>query len=190
MGYRRTVMATKIVISKVSEPYADALLELAKANNCVDAITADVNDLLTFLTSVPLLASYFENPVISMANKKELVNTVMGSKLNPYMLKFLQFLIDRRRIAFFERYLELVYEFADIKVVTVKTVVPLSYRQERRIIRELKEFTSAKEIRLIREVDKSILGGLVIKIDSQVIDISLKGQLRQISSSLDTTLVF
>ena len=51
-------MATKIVISKVSEPYADALLELAKANNCVDAITADVNDLLTFLTSVPLLASY------------------------------------------------------------------------------------------------------------------------------------
>ena len=187
-------MATKIVISKVSEPYADALLELAKANNCVDAITADVNDLLTFLTSVPLLASYFENPVISMANKKELVNTVMGSKLNPYMLKFLQFLIDRRRIAFFEtigeRYLELVYEFADIKVVTVKTVVPLSYRQERRIIRELKEFTSAKEIRLIREVDKSILGGLVIKIDSQVIDISQKGQLRQISSSLDTTLVF
>ena len=88
-------MATKIVISKVSEPYADALLELAKANNCVDAITADVNDLLTFLTSVPLLASYFENPVISMANKKELVNTVMGSKLNPYMLKFLQFLIEK-----------------------------------------------------------------------------------------------
>merc|ERR1712188_214085 len=78
-----------------------------------------------------------KHPVISMANKKELVNTVMGSKLNPYMLKFLQFLIDRRRIAFFEtigeRYLELVYEFADIKVVTVKTVVPLSYRQERRI---------------------------------------------------------
>ena len=80
--------------------------------------------------------------------------------------------------------------FGVLKVVTVKTVVPLSYRQERRIIRELKEFTSAKEIRLIREVDKSILGGLVIKIDSQVIDISLKGQLRQISSSLDTTLVF
>jgi len=53
-------MATKIVISKVSEPYADALLELAKANNCVDAITADVNDLLTFLTSVPLLACYFD----------------------------------------------------------------------------------------------------------------------------------
>ena len=41
-----------------------------------------------------------------------------------------------------------------------------------------------------QKVDKSILGGLVIKIDSQVIDISLKGQLRQISSSLDTTLVF
>ena len=129
-----------------------------------------------------------------LKHKDILVNTVMGAKLNPYMLKFLLFLIDRRRIAFFatigERYLDLVYEFANIKVVTVETVVPLSYRQERRIIRELKEFTNAKEIRLIRKVDKSILGGLVIKIDSQVIDISLKGQLRQISSSLDTTLVF
>ena len=75
-------MATKIVTSRVSEPYADALLELAKANNCVDAITADVNDLLTFLTSVPLLATYFENPVISIANKKELVNTVMLSLIH------------------------------------------------------------------------------------------------------------
>ena len=187
-------MASKILISKISEPYADALLELAKSNNCVDAITADVNDLLTFLTSVPILASYFENPVISLDKKRELVNTVMGTKLNPFTVKFLLFLIDRRRIAFFgtigERYLELVYEFADIKIVTVQTVVPLSYRQERRIIRELKEFTGAKEIRLIREVDKGILGGLVIKIDSQVIDISLKGQIRQMSSSLDTMLVF
>jgi F-type H+-transporting ATPase subunit delta len=94
-------MASKIVISKIAEPYADALLELAKSNNCVDAITADVNDLLTFLTSVPLLATYFENPVISIDKKKELVNTVMGSKLNPYMLKFVLFLIDRRRIPFF-----------------------------------------------------------------------------------------
>jgi len=33
-------MASQILVSKISEPYADALLELAKSNNCVDAITA------------------------------------------------------------------------------------------------------------------------------------------------------
>ena len=80
-------MATKIVISKVSEPYADALLELAKANNCVDAITADVNDLLTFLTSVPLLASYFENPVISMANKKNVKRKILHALMECHILQ-------------------------------------------------------------------------------------------------------
>lgn len=185
-------MASKILVSKVSEPYADALLELAKSKNCTDAVTSDITDLLTLMTSIPELQNYLENPVIAGEKKKELINKVMGSKLNPNTLKFLQFLIDRRRINYLdaigEKYLKLVWALEGIKVVNIQTVIPLSYEQEESLISKLKEVTGFKEIQLVRKIDKDILGGMIIQIDSQIIDMSLKGKLRQISSLLGSSL--
>lgn len=184
---------SKILVSKIAEPYADALLELAKSKNIVDSVTTDIGDLLIVIESVPELSNYLGNPVVSTAKKKELLKQLLDSKLNPETLKFLQFLIDRRRIAYFdaiaEKFLALVWELQGIKIVKFQTVIPLSYKQEEDLISKLKEFTGFNEIRLIKKIDKSILGGLVLQIDSQVIDISLKGQLRQISNNLETSLV-
>jgi F-type H+-transporting ATPase subunit delta len=186
-------VVSKVLVSKISEPYAGALLELAKSKDSVDEITADVNDLLTLLVSVPELTSYLGNPVISNEKKKGLLKEVIGSKLNQVTLNFLLFLIDRRRISFFEaigeNFLKLVFEFSDIYVAKVQTRVPLSYLQEERLISKLVKLTGGKEIRLMHTIDTSIIGGLVVQIGSQVIDISLKGQLRQISNSLETSLI-
>lgn len=184
---------SKVLVSKIAGPYADALLELAKSKNIVDKVTTDISDLLTLFVSVPELTSYLGNPVVSPDKKKELLKKVMDSMINPETLKFLQFLIDRRRIKHFdaigEKFLQLVWALEGIKIVKFQTVIPLSYKQEEDLISQLKEFTGSKEIRLIKKIDKSILGGLVLQIDSQVIDISLKGQLRQISNNLESNLV-
>ena len=185
-------MASKILVSKIAEPYADALIKLAISNKCVDAITADITDLLTIATSVPEFQTYFSNPTISNSKKKELLKKVVKSKLNPNTLKFLLFLIDRRRISYFdaigEKFLELVWESEGIKVVNLRTVIPLSYEQEELLTTKLKEFTGSKEIQLVRKIDKDILGGMILQIDSQVIDMSLKGKLRQISNLLGISL--
>lgn len=186
-------MASRVLVSKIAEPYADALLELAKSKNIVDKVTTDISDLLTVFVAVPELTSYLGNPVISSVKKKELLRNVFESKVNAETLKFLKFLVDRRRISYFdaigEKFLELVWTLEGIKVVKFQTVIPLSYKQEEDLVTKLKEFTGFKEIRLIRKIDKSILGGLVLQIDSQVIDISLQGQLRQISKNLESSLV-
>lgn len=183
----------KVLVSKIAEPYADALLELAKAKNIVDKVTTDISDLLTLFSSVPELSNYLGNPVISSDKKKGLLKNILDSRINSETLKFLQFLVDRRRISYLEgigdKFLELVWALEGIKVVKFQTVIPLSYKQEEELISKLKEFTGFKEIRLIKKIDRSILGGLILEVDSQVIDISLKGQLRQLSSNLESSLV-
>ena len=50
------------------------------------------------------------------------------------------------------------------------------------------ECTGAKEIKLVTNVDASLLGGLKVQIGSNVIDLSLKGQLRELATKLDTSL--
>lgn len=185
-------MANKVLASKISGPYADALLELAKAQNCTEAVTSDITDLLTLISSEPKLPKYLGNPVVSGEQKKELVKKVLESKINPITLKFLLFLIDRRRIAYLdaigEKFLDLVWALKGIKIVKLQTVIPLSYEQEELLITKLKEVTEVKEIQLVRKIDKDILGGMIIQIGSQVIDMSIKGKLRQISELLGTGL--
>jgi len=82
----------------------------------------------------------------------------------------------------------MVYDFAEIKIAQVSSAIPLTPDQELDLISRLRNRTGAKEIKLVTNVDKSLLGGLKVQIGSNVIDLSLKGQLRELATQLDTNL--
>jgi F-type H+-transporting ATPase subunit delta len=82
----------------------------------------------------------------------------------------------------------MVYDFAEIKIAQVSSAIPLTPDQELDLISRLRNRTGAKEIKLVTNVDSSLLGGLKVQIGSNVIDLSLKGQLRELASQLDTNL--
>ncbi|NEP82332.1 MAG: F0F1 ATP synthase subunit delta, partial [Okeania sp. SIO3B3] len=48
----------------------------------------------------------------------------------------------------------------------------------------VKSMTDARDVDIETKIDQSLLGGVVIKIGSQIIDSSLQGQLRRIGISL------
>jgi F-type H+-transporting ATPase subunit delta len=82
----------------------------------------------------------------------------------------------------------MVYDFAEIKIAQVSSAIPLTPDQELDLISRLRNRTGAKEIKLVTNVDASLLGGLKVQIGSNVIDLSLKGQLRELATKLDTNL--
>jgi F-type H+-transporting ATPase subunit delta len=101
-------------------------------------------------------------------------------------------LADRKRISYLEaiteRYLELVYELANIKIVEVVSASEINETQQQLLIDKLQTMTNAKEIKLLITLDTSLIGGFLIKTDSQVIDLSVKGQLKELAKHLDNVL--
>ena len=101
-------------------------------------------------------------------------------------------LLDRNRISYLdviaERYLELVYELANIKIVEINSANELSDEQQQNLILKLKEMTKAKEIKLVLKINPNLLGGFLIKVNSQVIDLTIKGQLTELAKHLDSVL--
>jgi F-type H+-transporting ATPase subunit delta len=75
-------MTNKTLVAKIAKPYAEALLNLAKSNNSLNAITADINDLLLILSQLKPLKEYFANPVVNIATKKTLIKISLSPKLN------------------------------------------------------------------------------------------------------------
>jgi F-type H+-transporting ATPase subunit delta len=178
--------------SKIAAPYARALYDYSNAQNVTHQVTADFQNLEVFLEKTPDLTEYLNNPVISTEAKQEILTKVLKSQINTVTFKFLSILVERNRISMLEgiidSYLKLVYLVASIKIIEVSSAFKFTNRQKNTLIKKLKELTNAREVRLILTIDPTLIGGFLIKTDSSVIDLTVKGLLQELAKQLDTVL--
>jgi F-type H+-transporting ATPase subunit delta len=178
---------------KIAEPYAAALVDLGRSTNTLSFITKDITNILKVFYENDSLSEYLINPLYSKTAKKEVLDKVFEPLLlNQNTKNFLNLLVQRSRIDLIsliaQKYSNIINSLENVKLAQIKTAIPLTSEQEKEIIEHLKVKTRAKDIELFTVVDKTLLGGLKIEISSTIIDVSLKGQLRQLATQLETTL--
>ena len=185
-------MSGNPLAAKIAVPYARALFDFSVEKNIMHQITADFQNLEIFLDKTAELTAYLNNPIVRLDAKREILTKTLQSQVNADTFKFLMVLLDRNRINLLKsviaNYLELVYETASIKMVEVSTAFPFTKLQKNTLIQKLKELTNAREIRLIINVDSSLIGGFLIKSESRVLDFTVKNQLEKLAKHLDTVL--
>ena len=182
-------MPSQMINLKVAEPYAAALVDLAISTHTLDLVTADINDLIELFESKKDLQNYLSNPLYSQESKKAVLHKILVPLyFNQNTIKFLMVLVDRNRINMFpsiaKAYLQKVYDYVDIQVVHITSAFPLTEEQEKTLIEVLKKVVNAYEIKLVTNIDKTLLGGFQIKFGSYIIDTTIKAQLRQLASQL------
>lgn len=181
-------MTSSAIAEKVVDPYAEALISLGSGQGILDTFAADVRFIAAVLQSTPELGRFLANPVIKTEAKKELLQQVLADQIHPLLLNTLKLLTDRRRImflgAFCQRFLELQRKLQNIALAQVTTAVALTEAQQQSIRERVQDFTQASGVELQVTEDPTLIGGVIIKIGSQVIDLSLRGQLRQLSLQL------
>jgi len=177
-----------IVLSKVAVPYAEALLDLAKSNDSLKETTNDMNIVSQFLANSSDLKKFLGNPLITKDAKKNVVKDILGEQIDGSTLKFLLLLVERGRIEILEsiaqKFLELSFKQESIEIAKITSSIQLSAQQQKEIAEKLKVITGAKQIKLALKVDPALIGGFTIEIGSKMIDTSIRGQLKQISSLL------
>lgn len=179
-----------VIAGEIVEPYAAALMSLAQSKDLTDKFAEDVRILINILDKSPEFKQFVGNPVIKQEDKKAVVKRVLGKQVDPLMGNFLMLLIDKGRITFLEQigkqYLALLRELNQTVLAEVTSTVELNKNQKKTICERVKSMTGARKVEIETKVDPSILGGVIIKIGSQIIDSSLQGQLRRIGISLKT----
>ena len=177
-----------IVLSKVAVPYAEALLDLAKSNDSLKETTNDMNIVSQFLANSSDLKKFLGNPLVTKEAKKNVVKDILGEQIDGSTLKFLLLLVERGRIESLEsiaqKFLELSFKQESIEIAKITSSIQLSAQQQKEIAEKLKVITGAKQIKLALKVDPALIGGFTIEIGSKMIDTSIRGQLKQISSLL------
>lgn len=183
-------MKSTIATEEIAAPYAQALMSVAQSNDLTEAFGNDARGLVGLLGESQQLRSFLENPFIPSEGKKSVINRILSDDTNVLFRNFLMLLVDRKRIYLLDgvcqQYLALLRELNQTVLAEVTSAVPLSEAQQQAVKERVMSMTNAREVELSQKVDGDLLGGVIIKVGSQVIDASLRGQLRRLSLRLSS----
>ncbi|MGF1457529.1 MAG: ATP synthase F1 subunit delta [Leptolyngbyaceae cyanobacterium] len=181
-------MSSTTLSLEVADPYAQALMSLAKEQGLEDRFGEDAQGLQGLLKESEELQQFLENPLVEESAKKRVLAKV-SEDLHPLFVSFLKLLVDKGRIGFLStilrRYQDLLRELRKTVLAEVTAAVELSEDQKGQIREKVAAMTGAEKVDLETALDSNLLGGVIIKVGSQVVDASLRGQLRRLSMQLD-----
>jgi F-type H+-transporting ATPase subunit delta len=172
---------------KISKRYAVSLLESAGDKKLIDAVSIDMQLVVSALKSSKELVHALSSPLIKSNVKLAILEEIFKSKVNPDSMAFLRFLVDKNRENLLENIAEIFLELKDEQdgIVTVEVRAPESFTGE-----QLEKFKGNlegilnKKVRLNLKIDSDIIGGFIAKVDDTVFDASLKHQLELLKKQL------
>jgi F-type H+-transporting ATPase subunit delta len=161
--------------------YANALFELAQDQKAIDAVSADLASLRRAMETSPDLTRLMRSPVFSAADHAKALTAILDKMgANALTTKFVLLLAQKRRlfvllpiIAAYERLVARSRGETEAEVTAARA---LSDGE----IAELKSVLKSKlgmDPRLHANIDPTLLGGLVVKVGSRMIDSSLRTKL-------------
>ncbi|MCM1984076.1 ATP synthase F1 subunit delta [Lyngbya confervoides] len=176
------------VTAGMVEPYAEALMGIAQDSNFVDEIASDVGFMLEMLRESEDLRSFISNPLIKAEAKKAVLRQITEGRVQGVFFNILMLLVDRRRIFLLEaickHFQSLVRKLKNTVLAEVTSTIELNEAQRQAVIAKVQHMTQASQVELETKIDPDLIGGVIIRIGSQVLDASIRGQLRRISNSL------
>ncbi len=181
-------MKDSAIGSVVLNPYTDALMSLAKSTDLVDEFGTNCQTLLELLDSSPELCGILTNPIVKGVDKKAILTKVVGTTLHPFMVNFLMILVDRRRIGYLAgiclRYQAALRKMKGIVLAEVTSAIALTDAQTQSVRERVQGMTEATSVEIVTKIDPDILGGVIIKVGSQIIDSSLRAEIRRLGLSI------
>jgi F-type H+-transporting ATPase subunit delta len=175
-------------VSGVSGRYATALFELARDERAIDAVLVDLDQFNAMLEDSADLRRLVRSPVFSADMQVKALTVVLDrAGIAGISANFLKVLTANRRLFavadVIRAFRALVAKFKGEAAADVTVAEPLSDKNLDALKTALKSVTG-KDVALNVKVDPAIIGGLVVKLGSRMVDSSLRTKLNSIKHAM------
>ncbi|WP_026363028.1 F0F1 ATP synthase subunit delta [Methylopila sp. M107] len=176
------------IVSGMAGRYATALFDLAKEQNSVDAVAGDLDTLSRALAESEDLRRLIKSPVFSAEEQTKAITAVLGKLgVGALTTNFVRLVAGNRRLFAIESMIKGFHALvaADKGVTTAQVTVAeeLSPARREELAAALKDITG-KTVDFDVKVDPKILGGLIVRLGSRMVDASLKTKLNSIKLAM------
>lgn len=168
--------------------YASALFELARDGRTVEQVENSLGTLRTAVADVPELRRLIGSPLVSRAQAERAVAAVSGQlQLDPLTTRFLGVLAANRRLrelpAVIRAFRQLAARYRGETTAEVTSAHPLADDQVTELKHQLRQ-RLGREVQVQLGVDPDLLGGLVVRVGSQMIDSSIRTRLAGLANAM------
>jgi F-type H+-transporting ATPase subunit delta len=175
-------------VSGVAGRYATALFELARDEKSVDSVKADLDKFEAMMAESPDLARLVRSPVFAADAQTRALSAVLEKAgIDGVAAKFLKVLTANRRLFavrdVIRGFRALVARFKGEVSADVTVAEPLNDKNLEALKGALKNVTG-KDVDLNIKVDPAIIGGLIVKLGSRMVDSSLRTKLNSIKNAM------
>ena len=175
--------------SEIGKRYAKALFELAEESKLTSKVENDLNSFSSLLNESSDLSKVLSSPTVSKKEQSAFIIRLMKSmKANDLTIKFFALVTKNGRISIINEiivsYLQKLAEIRGELTAEVTSAHPLANDIKKIVHETISNMTKAKKISLDTKVDKSLLGGIVIRVGSTMVDSSIKTQLSRLNMNM------
>lgn len=172
----------------IAQRYASGLSAAIADESQLETVLASLRELGTLYETHHDFRTVLANPTIDINIRRRTLDEVLAKLASPAVLvRFAHVLLNRRRIALLPATAEVFASLTDERLnrveAKVTSSIPLDAMQQQKITDSLTAF-SGKKVWTTSEVDPDILGGVIARIGSTVIDGSLRARLEQLENAL------
>lgn len=177
---------------RIASRYAKPLLELAEEKGSLEEVMKDMTSIKSLCESNRDFVLMLKNPIIPSLKKLALLKKIFDKKVSKITLATLDLIARKNR----ENYLpEIAQEFTrkynsfkGIAEATITTVIPLNSSLKKEVVNIVQKVTGKDSVELTEEVNESILGGFILKIDDRQIDDSINSKLKELKLKFNQNL--
>lgn len=170
----------------IARPYAEAVFELAREEGNL-GIWSDMLKLLSMIIADRQMYMVLENPKLDTEFQAGFILDICGDNLTEEGKNFVRVLAESRRLpqlqAISRLFEQLRLEEEGAEDVEVISAYPLDDHERNRIA-DTMEKRFGKKVNITTRIDKSLIGGSIIRAGDTVIDASVKGSLNKLGGQL------
>jgi F-type H+-transporting ATPase subunit delta len=176
------------MMASVAGRYASALFDLAKEQGKISAIEQELGQIQSMMDQSPDMVRLIRSPVFSADDQGKALTAVMAKAgISGLTSNFFKLLAKNRRLFaaadMIKNFRTLSAREQGLVEAEVTSAHALTPEQTTQLSDTLKA-TAGKNIRIHAKVDSSILGGLIVKIGSRMIDSSLRTKLNSLKTTM------
>jgi len=169
-----------------ARPYAEAVFDLAKEDGAVDRWSRALS-VLAMIVSNSDMAPIVRDPRIAPERLASLIFDIAGEAFDKQAGNFVRLLIRAERLVYateiaelFERLRSQAQGVVHVDVISAYELSP----EQQELIAQAVGRSMGKEVEISTREDEALIGGAVIKAGDHVIDLSVRGRLRRLSTDL------
>ncbi|MCK5820892.1 MAG: ATP synthase F1 subunit delta [Bacteroidales bacterium] len=178
--------------SSIAVRYAKALYASAREFKLTEQVLADLKYIDKLIQETPEFSEFIQSPVVQVSDKLSILNDIFKNHCEELSFRFLELITRNKRESYLPAMIRKFFYLyrKDQGIISAKlTTVTKSQTDSLEKIKILLKQKYNAEVELEELNDQDLIGGFVLRVDDEQLDLSIASQLKKIRRELDQTII-